>query len=136
MRLELSVLKKQMINCFQSCFNVAFKFKLRRYTWVMALAMRHPGVVVAHSGRTPQYAAMLTDARFCLVPRGLSPWTLRTYETFFSGCVPVIISDAVRQGRGRNTPTLLTLRTSTSAVLGRHTPTLLTSTSAVLVSRH
>ena len=30
------------------------------------------------------------------MPRGLSPWTLRTYETFFAGCVPVIISDAVR----------------------------------------
>ena len=63
----------------------------------MELSKRFPAnIISAHSGRTPEYAKLLTDARFCLVPRGLSPWTLRTYETFFAGCVPVIISDAVR----------------------------------------
>ena len=64
---------------------------------LVQLAKKYPPEVLsAHSGRTPQYAQLLTDARFCLVPRGLSPWTLRMYETFFAGCVPVIISDAIR----------------------------------------
>lgn len=33
------------------------------------------------------------DSHFCLVPGGLSPWTNHLYESFFAGCIPVIISD-------------------------------------------
>lgn len=32
-------------------------------------------------------------AHFCLVPGGTSPWTVHLYESFFAGCVPVILSD-------------------------------------------
>ncbi|CAD7922389.1 unnamed protein product, partial [Amoebophrya sp. A120] len=31
--------------------------------------------------------------KYCLVPRGLAAYTGRLYETFFSGCVPVSLSD-------------------------------------------
>eukprot|EP00435_Cladocopium_sp_Y103_P012477 s422_g3.t1 len=30
---------------------------------------------------------------FCLVPRGSSAWTIHLYESFFFGCIPVILSD-------------------------------------------
>ena len=33
------------------------------------------------------------DSLFCLVPGGTSPWTNHLYESFFAGCIPVIISD-------------------------------------------
>merc|ERR1712217_468077 len=32
-------------------------------------------------------------SHFCLVPGGTSPWTNHLYESFFSGCIPVILSD-------------------------------------------
>eukprot|EP00927_Polykrikos_kofoidii_P011303 TRINITY_DN14786_c0_g1_i1.p1 TRINITY_DN14786_c0_g1~~TRINITY_DN14786_c0_g1_i1.p1 ORF type:complete len:525 (+),score=78.07 TRINITY_DN14786_c0_g1_i1:124-1698(+) len=32
-------------------------------------------------------------SRFCLVPGGTSPWTNQLYESFFCGCIPVILSD-------------------------------------------
>merc|ERR1711974_239498 len=32
-------------------------------------------------------------AHFCLVPGGTSPWTNQLYESFFCGCIPVILSD-------------------------------------------
>lgn len=32
-------------------------------------------------------------SHFCLVPGGTSPWTNHLYESFFCGCVPVILSD-------------------------------------------
>jgi len=32
-------------------------------------------------------------AKFCLVPKGKSAWSLRLYEALFANCVPVILSD-------------------------------------------
>lgn len=32
-------------------------------------------------------------SRFCLIPAGLTAWTIHLYEAFFFGCVPVILSD-------------------------------------------
>ncbi|XP_007019373.2 PREDICTED: probable glucuronosyltransferase GUT1 [Theobroma cacao] len=42
-----------------------------------------------------EYFEHLRNAKFCLIPRGLSSWTLRFYESFFVECVPVIISDQI-----------------------------------------
>jgi len=33
------------------------------------------------------------SARFCLIPRGKSAWSLRLFEALFAGCVPVVLSD-------------------------------------------
>ena len=41
---------------------------------------------------TDMYAAM-GRAKFCLVPRGKSAWSLRFYEALWAGCVPVLLSD-------------------------------------------
>jgi len=32
-------------------------------------------------------------SHFCLIPAGTSPWTNHLYESFFCGCIPVILSD-------------------------------------------
>lgn len=32
-------------------------------------------------------------SHFCLIPGGTSPWTNHLYESFFCGCIPVILSD-------------------------------------------
>ncbi|KAE8718619.1 receptor-like protein kinase HSL1-like [Hibiscus syriacus] len=42
-----------------------------------------------------EYFEHLRNAKFCLIPRGLSSWTLRFYESFFVECVPVILSDRI-----------------------------------------
>jgi len=32
-------------------------------------------------------------SKFCLIPQGFTPWTVRMYEAIFAGCVPVVFSD-------------------------------------------
>jgi len=50
-----------------------------------------PGMDVG--GFVNDYFTRKGDSHFCLVPGGLSPWTNHLYESFFAGCIPVIISD-------------------------------------------
>lgn len=35
----------------------------------------------------------LTNSIFCFVPRGKSAWSSRFFQTFFAGCVPVLLND-------------------------------------------
>merc|ERR1712224_870716 len=35
----------------------------------------------------------LTNSVFCFVPRGKSGWSSRFFQTFFAGCIPVILND-------------------------------------------
>lgn len=44
-------------------------------------------------GHTPEFFERMGRSHFCLVPRGSSAWTIHLYESFFFGCVPVILSD-------------------------------------------
>lgn len=39
------------------------------------------------------YFRRMGMSRFCLIPAGLTAWTIHLYESFFFGCVPVILSD-------------------------------------------
>lgn len=39
------------------------------------------------------YFRRMGMSRFCLIPAGLTAWTIHLYEAFFFGCVPVILSD-------------------------------------------
>eukprot|EP00397_Hematodinium_sp_SG-2012_P032305 GEMP01034388.1.p1 GENE.GEMP01034388.1~~GEMP01034388.1.p1 ORF type:complete len:438 (+),score=63.67 GEMP01034388.1:586-1899(+) len=51
----------------------------------------YPGMDVG--GFVNDYLVRKGDAHFCLVPGGTSPWTNHLYESFFCGCIPVILSD-------------------------------------------
>lgn len=44
-------------------------------------------------GFVGDYLERKGDSHFCLVPAGTSPWTNHLYESFYTGCVPVILSD-------------------------------------------
>eukprot|EP00419_Tripos_fusus_P071925 CAMPEP_0172895668 /NCGR_PEP_ID=MMETSP1075-20121228/153622_1 /TAXON_ID=2916 /ORGANISM="Ceratium fusus, Strain PA161109" /LENGTH=189 /DNA_ID=CAMNT_0013750929 /DNA_START=65 /DNA_END=634 /DNA_ORIENTATION=+ len=35
----------------------------------------------------------LTSSVFCFVPRGKSAWSSRFFQTFFAGCIPVLLND-------------------------------------------
>jgi len=39
------------------------------------------------------YYSVMGDSRFCFVPAGLTAWSVHLFESFFHGCIPVIISD-------------------------------------------
>ncbi|GHP07448.1 hypothetical protein PPROV_000619000 [Pycnococcus provasolii] len=62
---------------------------------VLALAKKYPNEVMADCKRNPRYAEIVGDSKFCFAPRGQSSWTLRFYESFFSGCIPVILADDI-----------------------------------------
>eukprot|EP00397_Hematodinium_sp_SG-2012_P032087 GEMP01034131.1.p1 GENE.GEMP01034131.1~~GEMP01034131.1.p1 ORF type:complete len:439 (+),score=94.94 GEMP01034131.1:418-1734(+) len=36
---------------------------------------------------------IMGDALFCLIPRGRAAWSVRFFESLFTGCVPVVLSD-------------------------------------------
>ena len=40
-----------------------------------------------------QMATVMGSSKFCLVPRGRAAWSVRFFETLWTGCVPVILSD-------------------------------------------
>lgn len=61
---------------------------------IMKLAKRHQDVL-ADESRTPRYFELMGDSQFCFAPRGQSSWTLRFYESFFAGCIPVILADSI-----------------------------------------
>eukprot|EP00928_Gymnodinium_smaydae_P096247 TRINITY_DN8458_c0_g1_i2.p1 TRINITY_DN8458_c0_g1~~TRINITY_DN8458_c0_g1_i2.p1 ORF type:complete len:552 (-),score=116.42 TRINITY_DN8458_c0_g1_i2:27-1682(-) len=44
-------------------------------------------------GSVDDYFERKGRAHFCLIPGGTSPWTNHLYESFFCGCIPVILSD-------------------------------------------
>eukprot|EP00435_Cladocopium_sp_Y103_P051299 s1495_g15.t2 len=44
-------------------------------------------------GFVGDYLERKGDSHFCLVPAGTSPWTNHLYESFYAGCIPVILSD-------------------------------------------
>jgi len=41
----------------------------------------------------PDFFERMGRSHFCLVPRGSSAWTIHLYESFFFGCIPVLLSD-------------------------------------------
>jgi len=42
-----------------------------------------------------RYSFLMGNAHFCLIPRGRGWWTVRLFEAFYAGCVPVLLSDEV-----------------------------------------
>lgn len=58
---------------------------------IMGLVKHGPHVDVG--GFVGDYPERKGDSHFCLVPAGTSPWTNHLYESFYAGCIPVILSD-------------------------------------------
>lgn len=50
-------------------------------------------VFVAQNLSIPDMHGAMGNARFCLVPKGKSAWSLRFYEALFANCIPVVLSD-------------------------------------------
>lgn len=44
-------------------------------------------------GPSMRYSFLMGTSHFCLVPKGRGWWTVRLFETFYAGCIPVILSD-------------------------------------------
>jgi len=48
---------------------------------------------VSVGGFIEDYFEVMGKSHFCLIPEGTSSWTNHLYESFFAGCVPIILSD-------------------------------------------
>ncbi|CAD7968274.1 unnamed protein product [Amoebophrya sp. A25] len=51
------------------------------------------GIHVGDSFDGHVYSKVITDCKYCLAPKGLTSYTSRLYESFFAGCIPVLLSD-------------------------------------------
>eukprot|EP00747_Dinoflagellata_sp_TGD_P206386 gnl/TRDRNA2_/TRDRNA2_80108_c0_seq1.p1 gnl/TRDRNA2_/TRDRNA2_80108_c0~~gnl/TRDRNA2_/TRDRNA2_80108_c0_seq1.p1 ORF type:complete len:468 (+),score=92.98 gnl/TRDRNA2_/TRDRNA2_80108_c0_seq1:119-1522(+) len=58
--------------------------------------------LLEHFGKKPKasvgaaslrYSFLMGNTHFCLIPRGRGWWTVRLFEAFYAGCIPVILSD-------------------------------------------
>jgi hypothetical protein len=48
------------------------------------------------SGRkSKRYVQEMDEAKFCIIPRGNTPWTRRFFDAAVRGCVPAVLSDPV-----------------------------------------
>lgn len=48
------------------------------------------------SGRkSKHYVDEMDDSRFCIIPRGNTPWTRRFFDAVVRGCIPAVLSDPI-----------------------------------------
>ncbi|CAE7557875.1 unnamed protein product [Symbiodinium pilosum] len=78
------------VDCSQICSNAQTGIKLVR-TRILETFAGIPDCSVG--GPVPDFFQRMGRTHFCLVPRGSSAWTIHLYESFFFGCIPVILSD-------------------------------------------
>merc|ERR1711971_199591 len=48
---------------------------------------------VSIGGFIEDYFDVMGSSHFCIIPEGTSSWTNHLYESFFAGCIPLILSD-------------------------------------------
>lgn len=60
---------------------------------LLAMRGREPDMHVDVDVPYIESFAGLTSSVFCFVPRGKSAWSSRFFQTFFAGCVPVLLND-------------------------------------------
>ena len=42
-----------------------------------------------------RYVYEMDHSRFCIIPRGNTPWTRRFFDAAVRGCIPAVLSDPV-----------------------------------------
>jgi len=52
---------------------------------------------VSVGGPAMGYSFFMGNSHFCLIPRGRGFWTVRLFEAFLAGCIPVLLTDAYRR---------------------------------------
>lgn len=72
----------------------------------------------------------MDDSRFCIIPRGNTPWTRRFFDAVVRGCIPAVLSDPVAFPFER----LLDFRSMTLKLPEQWTPRLVSELKAVNAS--
>eukprot|EP00392_Amoebophrya_sp_AT5.2_P014457 g14606.t1 len=81
------------------CFRGAMEHALYELGTTDPAEEAQPATEVSVGGHlTPviEYYKLMGDCRFCLIPKGVGWTNGRVFEGFFSGCIPVVLSDALR----------------------------------------
>ncbi|KAL3896220.1 MAG: hypothetical protein SGPRY_013319 [Prymnesium sp.] len=66
--------------------------KLRRR---LAKQLQAERGVVFSGKKSKRYVQEMDESRFCIIPRGNTPWTRRFFDAAARGCIPVVLSDPV-----------------------------------------
>eukprot|EP00933_Yihiella_yeosuensis_P015901 TRINITY_DN13730_c0_g1_i3.p1 TRINITY_DN13730_c0_g1~~TRINITY_DN13730_c0_g1_i3.p1 ORF type:complete len:538 (-),score=61.42 TRINITY_DN13730_c0_g1_i3:194-1807(-) len=88
---------------YTACYHGADSDNLAIYKYANATARNdlqtlrdRPGFSIGYRiPRIMDYFNRIGDCHFCFAPKGLGYWSNRLYEVFFTGCIPVILSDDI-----------------------------------------
>ena len=69
------------------------KNRLRRW---LSRELEPAGRSVIFSGRkSKKYVDEMDHSRYCIIPRGNTPWTRRFFDAVVRGCIPAVLSDPI-----------------------------------------
>lgn len=71
---------------------VSKKNTLRR--WLQKTLAHERGYIFSGK-KSNKYEQEMDDSRFCVIPRGNTPWTRRFFDAAVRGCIPAVLSDPV-----------------------------------------
>ncbi|CAD7930926.1 unnamed protein product [Amoebophrya sp. A25] len=63
---------------------------------ILKWAKNPKGSIGGHLTPVVEYYKRMGNCKFCLIPKGVGFTNGRLFESFFSGCIPVLLSDALR----------------------------------------
>jgi len=75
----------------QDCMDASCPLNVRSV--LLAMKDREPDMHVDVDVPYIESFVGLTSSTFCFVPRGKSAWSSRFFQTFFAGCIPIILND-------------------------------------------
>jgi len=66
--------------------------KLRRR---LAKMLEDVDDIIFSGHKSKKYVSEMDNSRFCIIPRGNTPWTRRFFDAAIRGCIPAVLSDPV-----------------------------------------
>ena len=70
--------------------------KKNRLRQLLAKTLKKEGNKFVFSGhKSKSYVDEMDHSRYCIIPRGNTPWTRRFFDAVVRGCIPAVISDPV-----------------------------------------